>query len=155
MVTLTGTFTLPGNAANIVYTAPGASTTANAVNATVDFPQFAATQTLVLTAAPAPAIVSAVVGATSIAITYGAAVSCPTTGADGDFVYYYQGVSPGGVATGCSTVGDVLTLTGAFAASTGSASIVYTAPGASTTANAVYATGSTTDFAASQTLLPL
>jgi hypothetical protein len=51
--------------------------------------------------------------------------------------------------------GIVLTLTGAFAASTGSASIVYTAPGASTTANAVYATGSTTDFAASQTLLPL
>jgi hypothetical protein len=49
----------------------------------------------------------------------------------------------------------VLTLTGAFATSTGSASIVYTAPGASTTANAVYATGSTTDFAASQTLLPL
>jgi hypothetical protein len=155
VLTLTGTFTLPGNAANIVYTAPGASTTANAVNAISDFPQFAATQTLALTAAPAPAMVSAVVGATSIAITYGAAVSCPTTGADGDFVYYYQGVSVGGVATGCTTVGDVLTLTGAFAASTGSASIVYTAPGASTTANAVYATGSTTDFAASQTLLPL
>jgi hypothetical protein len=155
VVTLTGSFTLPGNAASIVYTAPATSTTANAVNATVDFPQFAATQTLALTAAPAPAMVSAVVGATSIAITYGAAVSCPTTGADGDFVYYYQGVSVGGVATGCSTVGDVLTLTGAFAASTSSASIVYTAPSASTTANAVYATGSTTDFAASQTLLPL
>jgi hypothetical protein len=155
VLTLTGTFTLPGNTANIVYTAPATSTTANAVNATSDFPQFAATQTLALTAAPAPAMVSAVVGATSIAITYGAAVSCPTTGADGDFVYYYQGVSVGGVATGCTTVGDVLTLTGAFAASTGSASIVYTAPGASTTANAVYATGSTTDFAASQTLLPL
>jgi len=155
VVTLTGTFTLPGNTANIVYTAPGASTTANAVNATIDFPQFAATQTLALTAAPAPAMVSAVVGATSIAITYGAAVSCPTTGADADFVYYYQGVSIGGVASGCSTVGDVLTLAGAFAASTGSASIVYTAPGASTMANAVYATGSTTDFAASQTLLPL
>jgi hypothetical protein len=155
VVTLTGTFTLPGNTANIVYTAPGASTTANAVNATIDFPQFAATQTLALTAAPAPAMVSAVVGATSIAITYGAAVSCPITGADADFVYYYQGVSIGGVASGCSTVGDVLTLAGAFAASTGSASIVYTAPGASTMANAVYATGSTTDFAASQTLLPL
>ena len=155
VLTLTGTFTLPGNTANVVYTAPGTSTTANAVNATSDFPQFAATQTLALTAAPAPAMVSAVVGATSIAITYGAAVSCPTTGADGDFVYYYQGVSVGGVATGCTTVGGVLTLTGAFAASTGSASIVYTAPGASTTANAVYATGSTTDFAASQTLLPL
>ena len=155
VLTLTGTFTLPGNTANVVYTAPGTSTTANAVNATVDFPQFAATQTLALTAAPAPAMVSAVVGATSIAITYGAAVSCPTTGADGDFVYYYQGVSVGGVATGCTTVGGVLTLTGAFAASTGSASIVYTAPGASTTANAVYATGSTTDFAATQTLLPL
>ena len=155
VVTLTGTFTLPGNTANIVYTAPGASTTANAVNATIDFPQFAATQTLALTAAPAPAMVSAVVGATSIAITYGAAVSCPITGADADFVYYYQGVSIGGVASGCSTVGDVLTLAGAFAASTGSASIVYTAPASSSVANAVYATGSTTDFAASQTLLPL
>jgi hypothetical protein len=49
----------------------------------------------------------------------------------------------------------VLTLTGVFNAATGSASIVYTAPASSSVANAVYAAGSTGDFAATQTLLPL
>jgi hypothetical protein len=70
-------------------------------------------------------------------------------------VYDYTTGFSGGTVTGCSTVGDVLTLTGAFNAALASASIVYTAPGAPTTANAVYATGSMSDFAATQTLLPL
>ena len=75
VLTLTGTFALPGTGASIVYTAPASPVAGtNAVSATSDFPQFAATQTLALTAAPAPAMVSAVVGATSIAITYGAGV---------------------------------------------------------------------------------
>jgi hypothetical protein len=101
-------------------------------------------------------MVSAVVTAgTSIAITYNEGVSCPATGADSAFVYDYTTGISGGTATGCSTVGDVLTLTGALNAPMGSASIVYTAPGAPTTSDAVYATGSTTDFAATQTLLPL
>ena len=138
-----------------MYTSPAAPAVATEVHATNVFPQFPATQTFALGAAPVPAMVSAVVTAPSIAITYSEAVTCPVTGADADFVYYYQGVSSGGVATGCSTVGAVLTLTGAFAASTASASIIYTAPATSSTANAVYATGSLTDFAATQTLFPL
>ena len=40
-------------------------------------------------------------------------------------------------------------------APTGAASIVYTAPATSTTANAVYAAGSTSAFAATQRLFPL
>ena len=91
-----------------------------AVNATVDFPQFPVAQTLALTATPVPAMVSAVVTAgTSIAITYNEGVSCPATGADGAFVYDYTTGISGGTATGCSTVGDVLTLTGAFNAANG------------------------------------
>jgi len=109
-----------------------------------------------MTATPVPVMVSAVVTAgTSIAITYNEGVACPATGADGAFVYDYTTGFSGGAVTGCTTVGDVLTLTGAFNASLGSASVIYSAPGVPTTANAVYATGSTTDFAATQTLLPL
>ena len=159
MTTTTGaiaaTLVLPGATDTLVYTSPAAPAVATEVHATNVFPQFPATQTFALGAAPVPAMVSAVVTAPSIAITYSEAVTCPVTGADADFVYYYQGVSSGGVATGCSTVGAVLTLTGAFAASTASASIIYTAPATSSTANAVYATGSLTDFAATQTLFPL
>jgi hypothetical protein len=99
-------------------------------------------------------MVSAVVTAPTIVITYNEAVSCPATGADADFTYYYQGVSVGGVASGCTASGTVLTLTGAFAVYTTSATIVYTAPAASTVANAVGAAGSTTVFAATQTLGP-
>jgi hypothetical protein len=158
VLTLTGTFALPGTGASIVYTAPASPVAGtNAVSATSDFPQFAATQTLALTAAPAPAMVSAVVANNllSVAITYNEAVTCPATGADGDFVYDSGFNTLGGAISGCSTNGIVLTLTGVFNAATGSASIVYTAPASSSVANAVYATGSTGDFAATQTLLPL
>jgi hypothetical protein len=158
VLTLTGTFALPGTGASIVYTAPASPVAGtNAVSATSDFPQFAATQTLALTAAPAPAMVSAVVAGSllTIAITYNEAVSCPATGADGDFVYDSGFNTLGGAISGCSTVTNVLTLTGVFNAATGSASIVYTAPASSSVANAVYATGSTGDFAATQTLSPL
>jgi hypothetical protein len=158
VLTLTGTFALPGTGASIVYTAPASPVAGtNAVSATSDFPQFAATQTLALTAAPVPAMVSAVVAFNllSVAITYNEAVTCPAAGADGDFVYDSGFNTPGGAISGCSTNGMVLTLTGVFNAATGSASIVYTAPASSSVANAVYATGSTGDFAATQTLLPL
>jgi hypothetical protein len=47
-----------------------------------------------------------------------------------------------------------LTLTGAFVTPGASATIVYTAPATSTVANAVGAAGSTTVFAATQTLGP-
>jgi hypothetical protein len=147
---------LPGSADTLVYAVPATDTAVNAVNATIDFRQFPIAQTLALTATPVPAMVSAVVTAgMAIAITYNEGVTCPATGADSAFVYDYTTGFSGGTVTGCSTVGDVLTLTGAFNAALASASIVYTAPGAPTTANAVYATGSMSDFAATQTLLPL
>jgi hypothetical protein len=150
------TLVLPGSADTLGYTVPVTDTAVYAVNATVDFPQFPVAQTLALTATPVPAMVSAVVTTgTSIAVTYNEGVSCPATGADSAFVYDYTTGSSGGAVTGCTTVGDVLTLTGAFNAALGSASVVYTAPGAPTTSNAVYATGTTEDFAATQTLLPL
>jgi hypothetical protein len=150
------TLVLPGSADTLAYTVPATDTAVYAVSATVDFPQFPIAQTLALTATPVPVMVSAVVTAgTSIAITYNEGVACPATGADGAFVYDYTTGFSGGAVTGCTTVGDVLTLTGAFNASLGSASVIYSAPGVPTTANAVYATGSTTDFAATQTLLPL
>jgi hypothetical protein len=150
------TLVLPGSTDTLVYSVPATDTAVYAVNATVDFPQFPVAQTLALTATPVPAMVSAVVTAgTSIAITYNEGVSCPATGADSAFVYDYTTGFSGGTVTGCTTVGDVLTLTGALNAAMPSASIVYTAPAAATTSNAVYATDTTTDFAATQTLLPL
>jgi hypothetical protein len=152
-------FALPvGATGTVVYTAPATSTTTNAVYSYVNFPQFPATQTEAVTATGLPAMTaaahSALVTASSIAITYNEAVSCPATGADADFTYYYQGVSVGGVASGCTASGAVLTLTGAFVAPGASATLVYTAPATSTVANAVGAAGSTTVFAATQTLGP-
>jgi hypothetical protein len=156
--TTAATLSLPGATDTLVYTSPAAPAVATEVHATNVFPQFPATQTFVLGAAAVPAMLTGAASATvlpgSIAITYSEAVTCPATGADADFVYYYQGASIGGVATGCSTAGAVLTLTGAFAVAAASATIVYTAPAASTTSNAVSATGTTTDFAATQTIGP-
>ena len=149
------TVVLPGASDTLVYTVPATDTAVYAVTASVDFPQFAAAQTLALTAAPAPAMVSAVVTATSVAITYSEDVSCPATGADGDFVYDSAFNTLGGAISGCATATDVLTLSGIFNAATGAANIVYTAPAVSTLSNAVYATGSTSAFAATQTLFPL
>lgn len=151
------TLVLPGASDTLTYTSPGTPTTANAAHSTVDFPQFADTQTFALTPTAAPAMNttagSAVVTAgVSIAITYTEAPACPATGADGDFVYDFTAGGPAEAVTGCSASGDVLTLTGAFNAAAGSASIAYTEPGTPSTSNAVYAANTTTDFAASQTL---
>jgi hypothetical protein len=114
-VTLAGTFTLPvGATGTVVYTEPAVDSTVVSVNATGLFPTYPATQTQAVTATGVPAMVSANVTASSIAITYNGAVSCPATGADADFTYYYQGVDVGGVASGCTASGSTLTLTGAF-----------------------------------------
>jgi hypothetical protein len=89
-------------------------------------------------------MVSAVVTTgTSIAITYSVPISCPTpaTGADGAFVYDYSIGQLGGTATGCTASGDVATLTGAFNAAQGSASLVYTY--SASTATAVFGGTST------------
>ena len=149
------TLLLPGASDTLTYTAPSATnTTVNSVYATLDAPQFPATQTFDLTATAAPTMTSAVVNAgTSIVILYNLAVSCPATGADGDFVYDSAIGVPGGTATGCTGSGTTsLTLTGAFNAAAGSASLTYNEPGAPSTSNAVYRTGTTTDFVATQTL---
>ncbi len=156
VTTLTGstaaTLVLPLATDTLTYTEPATDSTTVSVNSTVDSPAYPATQTFVMTAVAVPAMVSAVVTVPSIAITYNEGVSCPATGADADFVYYYQGVDVGGAITGCTSAGDVLTLAGTFTPNATSATIVYTAPAAGTTANAVYATGGVTYFAATQTL---
>jgi hypothetical protein len=129
-----------------------------APTATVDYPQFPAAQTFALAATVAPTMVSAAVngGLLFVTITYNEAVSCPATGADGDFVYDSGFNTLGGAITSCASgAGFTLILNGVFNTATGSASIVYTAPATSTSANAVYAAGSTSAFAATQTLLPL
>ncbi len=144
---------LPLATDTLKYTEPATDSTTVSVNSTVDFPAYPATQTFVMAAVAVPAMVSATVATTAVAITYNEPVSCSATGADADFVYYYQGVDVGGTPTGCTTVGDVLTLAGTgFTPNAPSATIVYTAPAASTTANAVYATGGAAYFAATQTL---
>ena len=149
------TLSLPLATDTIVYTVPAKNSAVYAVTATINYPQFAAAQTLVIGAATAPEMVSATVIATSIAIIYNAPVTCPATGTDADFVYDYQGASLGGTATGCTTSGEILTLAGAFTGAQPSATIVYTEPAAPTASNAVTPTGSTTVFAATQTLGPL
>jgi hypothetical protein len=128
-----------------------------AVTATVDYPQFPAAQTFALTATVAPVMTGSttVAAGATLEITYSGAVSCPATGADGDFVYDSAFDTLGGSISGCTAAGDDITLSGVFNAPTGAASIVYTAPAVSTTANAVYAAGSTSAFAATQTLFPL
>jgi hypothetical protein len=148
-------FTLPvGATGTVVYTEPAVDSETVSVFSYLLFPQYPATQTQAVTATGVPAMVSAYVTASSIAITYNGAVSCPATGADADFAYYYQGVDVGGLASGCTASGSTLTLTGAFVLPAASATIVYTAPATSTVANAVGAAGSTTVFAATQTLGP-
>jgi hypothetical protein len=155
-VTLGGTFTLPvGATGTVVYTEPAVDSTLVSVNSLVLSPAYPATQTQAVTATGVPAMVSANVTASSIAILYNGDVSCPGTGADADFAYYYQGVDVGGLASGCTASGSTLTLTGAFVLPAASATIVYTAPATSTVANAVGAAGSTTVFAATQTLGPV
>jgi hypothetical protein len=162
MTTTTGTtaatLVLPGATDNLVYTSPATPLATNTVYATLDFPQFPATQTFALTATAAVAMTVPAVftySPTAITIGYTANVACPATGADGDFVYDSAFNTLGGAITGCSAVNQTLTLTGVFNPNTGAGSIVYTAPATSTTANAVYAANSTSGFAATQTLFPL
>ena len=148
------TLVLPGAADTLTYTAPSATnTTTNSVNATSEFPAFPASQTFDLTATAAPKMVTAAVAtAASITITYNEPVSC-SAGADGAFTYDSSSGVSGGTATGCASgAGDTLVLSGAFNAPQGSASLTYTAPATSTTSNAVYAAGSTSVFAATQTI---
>jgi hypothetical protein len=156
--TKTGTapVTLVASAATdtLTYTAPtAANTTTNAVHDTVNFPQFAATQTFGM--GTVPTMVSAVVNASTIVITFNEAVSCPTTFTN-DWTYNsttQPGAVVGGIVTGCTAAGDVLTLsaTGGFNAATGTASIVYAQP-SPTTANAVYSTVNSAVFEAGETL---
>jgi hypothetical protein len=157
VLTLTGTFTLPGTGASVVYTAPASPTITTAVYATTAYPQFAVTQTFAIPATATPAMASFVVpggGGTTLTITYQEPVSCPATGADGDFVYDSAFNTLGGSITSCASgTSDTLVLSGLFNAATGAATLVYTAPAVSTTSNAVYAAGSTSAFAATQTLV--
>jgi hypothetical protein len=100
-------------------------------------------------------MVSAVVNASTIVITFNEAVSCPTTFTN-DWTYNsttQPGAVVGGIVTGCTAAGDVLTLsaTGGFNAATGTASIVYAQP-SPTTANAVYSTVNSAVFEAGETL---
>ena len=161
MTTATGTtaatLLLPGAADSLVYTSPATLLATNTVYATLDFPQFPATQTFALTATAAVAMTVPAVftyTATAITIGYTANVACPATGADGDFVYDSAFNTLGGVITGCSAVGQNLTLTGVFNPNTGAGSIVYTAPATSTTANAVYAANSTSGSCGNADALP-
>ena len=128
-------FTTPTATATVVYTAPASPTAVNSVTVT-GTSVYAATQTLSL---GIPFMVSAVVTpGTSIAITYNEGVSCPTTFTAGDFAYDYTFGLVGGADTACAASGDVLTLSGAFNAPLGSATITYT-QASPTTADAVFA----------------
>jgi hypothetical protein len=172
-----GTFTLPSSTATIVYTANGASSTANAVFATSNPTSFAATQTIPVPAnATVPAMVSATATATAagvghLTITYNEAVTCPTNAnVPPAFVYDYTGTASGGAITTCAisgTAGNVLTLQipALFVApdaptpNTTTATITYTAPPSqsppalNSAAASVSATGSSpTVYAANQTL---
>jgi hypothetical protein len=153
------TLVLPGASDTIVYTSPATPATATELHASNVFPQFPATQTFSPGATAAPVIQSFVpgvsnAGGTTLTVTYQEAVSCPATGADADFVYDSAYLSSGGSISSCASgTGDTLVLSGLFNASTGSGTLVYTAPAASTTSNAVYAAGSASAFAATQTVV--
>lgn len=158
MTTSTGTtgatLVLPGSSDTLTFTAPGSPTTTNSPYATSQYPQFPASQTLDLTSVSAPKMATAAVTAgQSIVITYTHDVNCPATGADGNFDYQYTVGAPAEPVTGCSRTGtDTLTLTGAFNAPQGSASLTYTEPSSPTTANAVYHYETTSVFAPTQTI---
>ena len=153
------TLVLPGASDTITYTSPAAPAVATEVHTSNVWPQFPATQTFSPGATAAPVMQSFVpgianAGGTTLTITYQEPVSCPATGADGDFVYDSAFNTVGGSVTGCASgAGDTLVLSGLFNPSTGAGTLVYTAPAASTTSNAVYAAGSASAFAATQTLV--
>ena len=150
------TLVTPVSTDTLVYTEPATDAAGVSVGVTaVIFPEWAATQTLPYSGLTGiPAMVSATVTATTIAITYNESVFCGAT-TDLAFAYDYTlGVSGGAITAGsCTTSGDVLTMTGAFNTPLGSAEIIYTAPGAT----GVYAVNAipANVYAATQTLLPL
>jgi hypothetical protein len=96
-------------------------------------------------------MLSVVVTTTTIVITYNEAVKCPT--ATFPFVYDSSTATSGGTVSGCTAVGDVLTLatSAILTAPAASASLVYSAPGLPSAANAVSGTNGL--YAAGQTLL--
>jgi hypothetical protein len=101
----------PGSGASIVYTAPTANSAALSVSATGSVPAlYAATQAFV---GPwtTPAMVSAVVTATTIAITYnGETLICPNlAGAQADFAYYSAGTTSGITAVTAAACTEALT----------------------------------------------
>ncbi len=155
------TLVTPVSTDTLTYTAPATNGATVSVGATAAiFPEWAATQTLPYSGLTAlPVMASAVVATGTITITYNLPVSCPTTfaGQDG-FVYNSVSVPAvivGGTVTSCASgTGNTLVLsaTGGFNAPQGTAQLVYTEPGGATTVTAVYATGSTSDFALTQTI---
>jgi hypothetical protein len=173
-----GGFTLPQSTATIVYTAPASPTSANAVYASSNNSEYAATQTISVPASTtAPAMVSATathsgVGTGYLTVTYNENVNCPSgtlAQLQADYTYNYTaGTASGGAVTACSGGGtNVLTLTiGAsyinpdvLTPTTTLATIIYTAPPSQSPAAldspaaSVNATGSSpTIYAASQTL---
>jgi hypothetical protein len=136
------TLVTPVSTDTLVYTAPATNALTVSVSTTAGtYPQYAVTQTLPYVGLTGvPHMVSAVVTATSIAITYNEAVFCPSTFTS-DWSYVYSFGSIAEVATACAASGDVLTLTGAFNAPLGSADIDYTGAGGSE-ATSVYALNS-------------
>jgi hypothetical protein len=156
-VALEATLLAPVATDTLVYTAPTTDSTTASVYASADFPTYPATQTFPMLLGVVPTMESAIVNATTIAITYNVAVSCPTTLAEvrADFAYDYIGTTSGigaGLITSCATAGDVLTLTATsgFVAPTGTAQIVYTQ--GATAAASVYSTANPLVFEVTETL---
>jgi hypothetical protein len=159
VLSLTGTFTLPGSTGgSIVYTAP--SSTTKAVYAPSKVTEFAASQKLAVTGAPAPAIVSALTTSSTLVITYNEDVSCAAVNTvPAAFAYDYTGIASGLAGTiTAKCASNVLTLTatgsgsGVKAPASG-ASIAYTAPKTALAKRSVFATGSVPSlYAVTQTI---
>jgi len=153
------TFTVPTTGgATLTYTQPFPPTDALDVFATANGANFAVDQTLTPTPIPAPVMVTALVdntGLGTITVTYNEPVSCPGAVPSGLFSYNFDGGTGDAVQPVHCASGAGFTLVLSFGAGitdfTTGGSLQYTAPGISTTSNAVYATGST-KFAATQNL---
>jgi len=159
-------FTVPGSGATLTYTAaasrttPETDSTAYSVYATGNTSSFEQTQTLALTAAAGPTMVSAVynnagVGHPQVVVTYNEDVICPTADAATLFTYTWTGEATDGV-TAClpGALGtDTLILTVGADQPVLPASVTYTVPSAGNAlGTAVYATGTAYSYAATQTI---
>jgi hypothetical protein len=143
---------LPVAGDTLSYTAPSPNTTATAVYQTGSTTNAAGTQTLAM--AYALSMETAVVTTSTITVTYNEAVSCDATSAGtafNQFTYEWTGTVAGGSATGCSSSGDVLTLTGTFHLDSGG-NLVYAVPGTNSETASVYATTNPAVYAGTQTL---